>query len=64
MLAYLTGCSPVESERALEQAWGSVKLAVLVLRGCNPRRAETLLQKTNGHLRKAIELFDAEANGN
>jgi N-acetylmuramic acid 6-phosphate etherase len=64
MLGYLTGCSSAESERALERARGSVKLAVLVLRGCDLRRAETLLREANGHLRKAIELFDVEASRN
>lgn len=64
MLGYLTGCSPAESKRALEQARGSVKLAVLVLRGCNLCRAETLLQETNGHLRQAIERFDSQTSRN
>jgi N-acetylmuramic acid 6-phosphate etherase len=67
MLRYLTGCSEPQIERALEQAQGSVKVAVLVLRGCEVGRAEVLLRQTSGHLREAIALADkaggTEPNG-
>jgi N-acetylmuramic acid 6-phosphate etherase len=64
MLGFLTGRSDPEIDHALEQAQGNVKLAVLVLRGCDVGRAEALLQETNGHLREAIALADAQANRN
>ena len=64
MLGFLTGRSDPEIDRALEQAQGNVKLAVLVLRGCDVGRAKTFLQETNGHLREAIALADAQANRN
>ena len=64
MLGFLTGRSQPEIDRALEEAKGNVKLAVLVLRGCDVHRAKTFLQETNGHLREAIALADAQANRN
>jgi N-acetylmuramic acid 6-phosphate etherase len=64
MLRYLTGRSDAEINRALGQAGGSVKLAVLVLRGCDVSRAETLLRETNGHLRAAIALANAQGDRN
>ena len=64
MLGFLTGRSQPEIDRALEEAKGNLKLAVLVLRGCDVRQAEAFLQETNGHLREAIALADAQANRN
>jgi N-acetylmuramic acid 6-phosphate etherase len=64
MLGFLTGCSDPEIDHALEQSQGNVKLSVLVLRGCDLRQAEAFLQETNGHLREAIALADAQANRN
>jgi N-acetylmuramic acid 6-phosphate etherase len=64
MLGYLTSCTPAEIDQALERAKGNVKLATLVLKGCDVHRAEALLEETNGQLRKAIELCDAEAGRN
>ena len=63
MLGFLTGRSDPEIDHALEQAQGNVKLAVLVLRGCDCQ-AKAFLQETNGHLREAIALADAQANRN
>ena len=64
MLGFLTGRSDPEIDHALEQSQGNVKLAVLVLRGCDLRQAEAFLHETNGHLRKAIALAEAQANRN
>jgi N-acetylmuramic acid 6-phosphate etherase len=64
MLGLLTGCSEFEIDRALKQARGSVKLAILVLRGCDVPQAEALLRETNGHLREAIALADAQMKRN
>jgi N-acetylmuramic acid 6-phosphate etherase len=64
MLGLLTGRSDPEIDHALEQSQGNVKLSVLVLRGCDLRQAEAFLQETNGHLREAIALADAQANRN
>ena len=64
MLGFLTGRSDPEIDHALEQSQGNVKLAVLVLRGCDLRQAEAFLQETNGHLREAIALAEAQANRN
>jgi N-acetylmuramic acid 6-phosphate etherase len=64
MLGLLTGCSEFEIDQALRQARGSVKLAILVLRGCDVPQAEALLRETNGHLREAIALADAQMKRN
>ena len=57
MVAFLTGGSEVDAQRALEQARGNVKLAVLLSHGCDRRSAEDALRRAEGKLREAIALL-------
>jgi N-acetylmuramic acid 6-phosphate etherase len=59
MLSYLMGGSRDEIRRALEEADGSVKLAVLLLRGCDASRARQMLADAGGRLRLAVERLTA-----
>src|SRR5262245_40767004 len=58
MLRRITGRSPEEIRDALDQADGSVKLAVMLLSGCEAERAKALLERARGQLRVALELMD------
>jgi N-acetylmuramic acid 6-phosphate etherase len=57
MLKRITGRSPEEIREALDQADGSVKLAVMLLSGCETERAKALLDRARGQLRVALELM-------
>jgi N-acetylmuramic acid 6-phosphate etherase len=57
MLKRITGRSPEEIREALDQADGSVKLAVMLLSGCETDRAKALLDRARGQLRVALELM-------
>jgi N-acetylmuramic acid 6-phosphate etherase len=57
MLKRITGRSPEEIREALDQADGSVKLAVMLLSGCETERAKVLLDRARGQLRVALELM-------
>jgi N-acetylmuramic acid 6-phosphate etherase len=59
MLAYLTGGSREEICRALEDADGSVKVAVLLLRGCDVSTARQMLADAGGRLRLAVARLTA-----
>ncbi len=54
MLTTITGRDGDLVRRALEEAGGKVKLAVLVLEGLDRDAAETLLRRHGGHLRSAL----------
>jgi N-acetylmuramic acid 6-phosphate etherase len=54
MLQHLTGRAPDEVKKALANAGGSVKLAVLILEGCSAGDAKKILEGTAGHLRGAL----------
>jgi len=56
IVAYLTGSSEEDAERALQRSRGDVKMAVLLLRGCDPRAASELLHRAGGNLRQALAL--------
>lgn len=56
MLGYLSGRSEADVHDALLRAGGGLKEAVLLLEGCNLEQARELLQRTEGHLRAAVEL--------
>ena len=55
MLLRLTGRDPQDVRAALEQARGSVKLAVLLLHGCSMQDATSALERAGGRLRTALK---------
>jgi N-acetylmuramic acid 6-phosphate etherase len=55
MLRRLTGRDPQDVRAALEQAGGSVKLAVLLLHGCSQAEAASMLERAGGRLRTALK---------
>ena len=55
MLLRLTGRDPQDVRAALEQARGSVKLAVLLLHGCSMQDATRALERAGGRLRTALK---------
>lgn len=55
MVSALTGCSEQDAIRAVEQAGGDIKLAVLVALGRSVENARTLLAAHDGILRHAVE---------
>jgi N-acetylmuramic acid 6-phosphate etherase len=57
MLIRLTGASRDAARSALQQAHGSVKLAVMLLQGCDPQRGAQLLDQAQGRLRSALALI-------
>jgi N-acetylmuramic acid 6-phosphate etherase len=56
MLLQLTDRSTEEVREALQQAGGSVKLALLLLQGCALDEAEAILERAGGQLRVAMRL--------
>jgi N-acetylmuramic acid 6-phosphate etherase len=54
ILLRLTGRTPEQVRNALEQANGSVKLAVLLLHGCGVNEARNALERAGGRLRTAL----------
>jgi N-acetylmuramic acid 6-phosphate etherase len=60
MLLHLTGADSESAREALQQAQGSVKLAVLLLRGCDPEEAREILERAGGQLRTALTLLAQE----
>jgi N-acetylmuramic acid 6-phosphate etherase len=57
MVAFLTGATEEDAQRALERANGNVKLAVLLSHGCDSQLAEDALRRAQGNLREAIDLI-------
>lgn len=57
----LTGLSESDAQRRLDLCNGELKTAVVAaLRGAAPDEARRLLERAGGHLRRALELSDAE----
>jgi N-acetylmuramic acid 6-phosphate etherase len=54
ILRRLTGASSEQVHAALQQANGSVKLAVLLLNGCDVKNAAAILDRAGGQLRAAL----------
>lgn len=54
MVQHLAGCSEAEAINALEQAQGSIKLAILVCFGFSPQEGRTVLAQHNGNLRAVL----------
>ena len=61
ILLRLTGRTPEQVRVALEQANGSVKLAVLLLHGCSLKEASDALVRAGGRLRTALEGLGSRA---
>jgi N-acetylmuramic acid 6-phosphate etherase len=56
-LVRITGESPEHARRALAEAEGNIKLAVLLLNGCERQTATRLLENAQGQLRTALQLL-------
>ncbi|HEV7372296.1 N-acetylmuramic acid 6-phosphate etherase [Arenibaculum sp.] len=54
MIARLTGCGADEAARALAEAEGDLKLAVILVSGVPRQRAEAVLARSGGNLRAAM----------
>ena len=63
MLMQLTGKDRAAVRVALDQANGSVKLAVLLLQGCSPDEAHAALEDANGQLRGALSSVQKRNGG-
>ena len=61
ILRRLSGRNEQELRRALQQAGGNVKKAMLILHGCTPEKAAALLEQTGGQLRSALRLAGASS---
>jgi len=59
MLSYLTGRTRPHIQRALAEADGNVKLAVLLLGGCDLETGRKLLTDARGRLRIAVDAMHA-----
>lgn len=59
MLAHLTGAAPEAIARALAEAGGNVKRALLVLHGLDAAAAAALLDRHAGHLHRALAELSA-----
>ena len=57
ILVQLTGCGRDDARRALADAGGNVKLAVLLLHGCDAAEAADILTRAGGQLRAALALI-------
>jgi N-acetylmuramic acid 6-phosphate etherase len=60
MLIRLTGCSREAARNALQQAHGSVKLAVMVLHGCSVNDGARLIDQAGGRLRAALSHLNGQ----
>jgi N-acetylmuramic acid 6-phosphate etherase len=54
MLIDLTGRTRADSQKALKQAEGKIKIAALLLQGCSVDEATNVLHACDGHLGKAM----------
>jgi N-acetylmuramic acid 6-phosphate etherase len=54
IVAELTDCDPAHAERAVDQAGGEVKLAVMIASGHDPVQARDALSRHGGDLRAAL----------
>jgi N-acetylmuramic acid 6-phosphate etherase len=61
ILGRLSGRNREEVRGALEQAGGSIKVAMLLLRGYDPGQAAALLAESGGQLRTALRLAGGKA---
>jgi N-acetylmuramic acid 6-phosphate etherase len=56
IVAYLTGRSEQDADRALQRSGGEVKMAVLLLHGCEFDAASDALRRAHGNMRQALAL--------
>jgi N-acetylmuramic acid 6-phosphate etherase len=54
IVAQLTDCDPAHAEKAVDQAGGDVKLAVMIASGHDPAQAQDALSQHGGDLRAAL----------
>ena len=63
MVAYLSGCTDLDAQRALEASAGNVKIAILILHGCDLEGARSALDRAQGRLRQALADASEQARG-
>ena len=60
MVAQIAHCDPAQATRALEEADGDIKTAVLLALGADKAEAETMLRQCDGNLRRVFAEFARE----
>ena len=60
MVAQIANCDPSQATRALEEAEGDIKTAVLLALGADKVEAETMLRQCDGNLRRVFAEFARE----
>ena len=60
MVSQIAHCDPEQAARALEEADGEIKTAVLLVLGADKAEAETILKQTDGNLRRIFVEFGKE----
>lgn len=63
IVSRITGCTPDNAARFVEEADGDVKVAILLALGASRAEAATLLERHDGHLRAAIGGIQPGKNG-
>jgi N-acetylmuramic acid 6-phosphate etherase len=63
IVSRITGSSPQDAARFVEDADGDVKIAILLAMGAGAAEAGKLLERHDGNLRAAIEIIRASGNG-
>jgi N-acetylmuramic acid 6-phosphate etherase len=62
MVSQIADCDPAQAARALEEAEGEIKMAVLLTVGANKAEAETILRQCDGNLRRVFAELAKEKN--
>ena len=63
IVSRITGCTPDNAARFVEEAGGDVKVAILLALGASRAEAANLLERHDGHLRAAIGGIQPGKNG-
>jgi N-acetylmuramic acid 6-phosphate etherase len=63
MVAQIAHCDPAQAARALEEAEGDIKTAVLLALGADKAEAETILKQCEGNLRRVLAELAKERSG-
>jgi N-acetylmuramic acid 6-phosphate etherase len=60
MVSQIAHCEPLQAARALEEAEGDIKTAVLLTRGADKAEAATILKQCDGNLRSVLAKLASE----
>ena len=63
MVAQIAHCDPAQAARALEEADGEIKTAVLLALGVDKAEAKTILKECDGNLRRVFAELGSERDG-